>query len=221
MASSSIWSARYEANCALANELKSFAGLLEETFQALDDCITLLEGINSPFGRVCSLVLIKARNLGLGCYSLSLDALAQEGGALFRPLLECLELLEYFRLEPSRIEEALNDRLPKAGIIVKTIQGKFKSVREHLNSYASHLSLSLETLRHLIDFKSGRLRPVQTHDSGVLRENLRRLLAILVWLAIEAANGISVGDNNVDHALGDQVEDVKRRAFLLFDNPMG
>ena len=219
MAGTFLWSARQEADDALGKELKSYAVLLDETFQALDDCIVLLENLNSPFGRVCALVLIKARNLGLGCYSLSLDALAQEAGALFRPLVECLELLEYFRLEPPRVKEALEDRLPKAGIIAQRIEGKFKDLREHLNSHASHLSLSSEAMRHLIDFKSGRLRAVQTHDSGVLHQNLRTLLAILVWLAIEAANCTSVGSDNVDLALGDRVEDIKRRAFILFDEP--
>lgn len=219
MAGTFLWSARQEADDALGKELKSYAVLLDETFLALDDCIVLLENLNSPFGRVCGLVLIKARNLGLGCYSLSLDALAQEAGALFRPLVECLELLEYFRLEPPRVREALEDRLPKAGIIAQRIEGKFKDLREHLNSHASHLSLSSEAMRHLIDFKSGRLRAVQTHDSGVLHQNLRTLLAILVWLAIEAANCTSVGTDNVDLALGDRVEDVKRRAFILFDEP--
>ena len=219
MAGTFLWSARQEADDALGKELKSYAVLLDETFLALDDCIVLLENLNSPFGRVCGLVLIKARNLGLGCYSLSLDALAQEAGALFRPLVECLELLEYFRLEPPRVREALEDRLPKAGIIAQRIEGKFKDLREHLNSHASHLSLSSEAMRHLIDFKSGRLRAVQTHDSGVLHQNLRTLLAILAWLAIETANCTSVGTDNVDLALGDRVEDVKRRAFILFDEP--
>lgn len=221
MAGTSLWAARQEADLALTKELKPFAVLLDEAFQALDDCVALLENLNNPFGRVCALVLIKARNLGLGCYSLSLDALAQEAGALFRPLLECLELLEYFRLEPPRVNEALEDRLPKAGVIAQRIEGKFKDLRDYLNSHASHLSLSSEAMRHLIDFKSGRLRPVQTHDSGVLGQNLRTLLAILVWLAIEAANCTSVGADNVDLALGDRVKDIKRRAFILFDKPTG
>jgi hypothetical protein len=153
-----------------------------------------LEKLDQPFGRVCALVLLKTRNLGLGCYSLCLDGLAQEAGALFRPLLEGLELLVYFRLEPTRINEALEERLPKAGDIARKIEGKFKGVRDHLNRHASHLSVAPEAMAHFIDFRAGWLRLVQPYNEGILRRNLRTLLAVLVWLAIEAVNCISVGE---------------------------
>lgn len=217
MVDTSLWNARRQAEAALTDELKPFADLFAETFAALDLCIGRLETLDSPFGRVSALVLIKARNLGLGCYSLSLDALAQEGGALFRPLVECLELLRYLRLDPARVEEVLEDRLPKAGVIAQRINGKFKGLRDYLNAHASHLSLSPEAMAHLVDFKAGRLRPVQIHNVTVLRQNLRTLLAVLIWLAIEAADCTSVGSGAVDHPLADTVDDIKRRAFVLFD----
>ena len=216
-----LWGARDEAERVLADELKPFVVLLDEAFRALDDCVDHLVSLNSPYGRVCGLVMIKARNLGLGCYSLSIDALAQEAGALFRPLLECLELLEYFRREPTRIDEALDNRLPKAGVIAQRIGGQFKSLRDHLSSHASHLSLDPESMRHLIDFNSGKLLPVQGHSTSVLRENLRTLLAVLVWLDIEAANCTLVSATSIDRAFADRVEDIKRRAFLLFDERTG
>ncbi|SRR6266571_938665 len=216
-----LWGTRRQAEAALNEALKPFADLLNETFAAVDSSIARLETLDHPFGRVCALVLIKARNLGLGCYSLSLDALAQEAGALFRPLIECLELLIYFRSDPSRIDEALEDRLPKAGVIAQRIEGKFKGLREYLNTHASHLSLSPEAMMHLVDFKARRLRPVQAHNAAVLRQNLRTLLAVLVWLAIEATNCTSVGGGVIDHTLGDTAEDIKRRAFRLFDEAIG
>jgi hypothetical protein len=221
MVTTPLWATRHQAETALGEELKPFADLLNETFAAIDHGAARLEGLDHPFGRVCALVLIKARNLGLGCYSLSLDALAQEAGALFRPLIECLELLVYFRLDPLRINEALEDRLPKAGVIAQRIEGKFKGLRAYLNTHASHLSLSSEAMIHLVDFKAGRLRPVQLHNTAVLRQNLRTLLAVLIWLAIEAANCTSVGSSIDDRAFGDTVEDIKRRAFLLFDEATG
>jgi hypothetical protein len=221
MEATSLWSTRRRAERALSEGLEPFAGLLDEAFSVLDDCVNRLERLDQPFGRVCALVLIKARNLGLGCYSLSLDALAQEAGALFRPVLECLELLTYFRLDPTRINEALEDRLPKAGVIAQKIEGKFKGLRDYLNTHASHLSVRPEAMAHLIDFQAGRLRPVQPYSEDVLCENLRTLLAVLIWLAIEAANCTSIGEGNVDDALGDTVEDLKRRAFVLFDHPSG
>jgi hypothetical protein len=221
MVATPLWDTRRQAEAALSGDLRSFARLFDETFAVVDQCVVRLESLDDPFGRVCALVLIKARNLGLGCYSLSLDALAQEAGALFRPLIECLELLTYFRLDPPRINEALEDRLPKAGVIAQRIEGKFKGLRDYLNTHASHLSLSPEAMMHLVDFKAGRLRPVQAHSALVLRQNLVTLLAVLIWLAIEAANCTSVGAGVVDDALGDSVEDIKRRAFLLFDGAIG
>ncbi len=221
MVATSLWSTRRQAERALNEGLEPFAGLLDEAFSVLDDCVDRLERLDQPFGRVCALVLIKARNLGLGCYSLSLDALAQEAGALFRPVLECLELLTYLMLDPTRINEALEDRLPKAGVIAQRIEGKFKGLRDYLNAHASHLSVSPEAMAHLVDLQAGRLRPVQPYSEAVLRGNLRTLLAVLIWLAIEAVNCTSIGEGNVDDALGDTVEDLKRRAFVLFDQPSG
>lgn len=218
MVATPLWDARRKAEVALDNQLRPFAALLSEAFAATDRAITRLENRHHQFGQVCALVLIKGRNLGLGCYSLSLDALAQEAGALFRPLIECLELLIYFRLDPARVNEALEDRLPKAGVIASQIEGKFKGLREYLNAHASHLSLSPEAMMHLIDFKGGRLRFVQGHNDAVLRENLRTLLAVAVWLATEAANCTSVGEGTADHELVGVVEDLRRRAFLLLDN---
>ena len=212
-----LWMARRKAEGALAEPLKPYAGLLGEAFVAIDLSVGRLEGVDHPFGRVAALVLIKARNLALGCYSLSLDALAQEAGALFRPLIECLELLMYFRLDPTRIQEALEDRLPKAGVIAQRIDGKFKALRDFLNTHASHLSVSSGAMAHLVDFNAGRLRAVQAHNNEVLRQNLGTLLAVLVWLAIEGANCMSVGSGVVDDAFGNRVEDMKRRALALLD----
>jgi hypothetical protein len=216
MVTTALWDTRRQAEVALGEELKPYADLLNEAFASVDISASRLASLDDPFGRVCALVLIKARNLGLGCYSLSLDALAQESGALFRPLIECLELLAYFRLDPRRVNEALEDRLPTAGVVAKKIEGKFKDLRDYLNAHASHLSLHPEAVMHLVDFKAGRLRTAQPHSSAVLGQNLRTLLSVLVWLAIEAANCASVGVGVIDIAHGDAVEDIKRRAFLLF-----
>jgi hypothetical protein len=213
-----LWNTRRQAERTLDKGLKPFASLLSESFSALDGCVDRLEKLGQPFGQVCALILIKARNLGIGCYSLSLDALAQEAGALFRPALECLELLTYVRLDPgTRTAEALENRLPKAGVIAQKIEGKFKGARDHLNAHASHVSLAPEAVKHLVDFRAGRLRLIQSFNKAVLRENLRILLAILIWLAIEAVNCVTVGEGNTDNALADKVEDLKRRVFVLID----
>jgi len=153
----------------------------------------------------------------MACYSLSLDALAQEAGALFRPLLESLELLQYLRLDTKRVDEALEDRLPKAGVIAQKIQGKFKNLRDYLNTHASHLSVSAEAMGHLLDFKEGHVRTVQPFSEPVLQRNLATLLAVMAWLSIEGVNCVSVAEGRIDDALGDSVEDLKDRALALID----
>ena len=212
-----MWDTRHKAEATLNKDLKEFANLFDEIFATIDQCIMRLDRLDDQFGRVCAITLTKGRNLGLGCYSLSLDALAQEAGALFRPLIESLERLTYFKLDPTRINEALEGRLPKPGDIAKRIDGKFKNLREHLNTHASHLSLSPEAMIHLVDFKAGRLRLVQVHNTAVLRQNLVMLLAILIWLAIVATDCTSVGAGVVDDAQCDSVEDIKRRTLILID----
>lgn len=107
-----LWETREKAVAALRGELVAEEQILQDLFDSVDECAKSLGAIDSAFTRVTALSLIKARNLALGCYSLSLDGLAQEGGALFRPLVEVQELLIYFLLDPKRIEEALEERLP-------------------------------------------------------------------------------------------------------------
>jgi hypothetical protein len=217
MVDMSLWDTRRQADRALTEGLEPFARLLNEVFSVLDDCVDRLERLDEPFGHVCALVLIKTRNLGLGCYSLCLDALAQEAEALFRPLLEGLELLVYFRLDPTRINEALEKRLPQAGVIAQRIEGEFKDLRDYLNAHASHLSVAPEAMMHLIDFGAGRLRLVQPYNEGVLRRKLGTLLAVLVWLSIEAVNCVSVGEGSVDNDLDKRVEEFERRTLVLLD----
>lgn len=216
-----MWETRRSAERTLRQSLRPYSDLLSEAFASVDVCVGRLERVDAPFGRVCALVLTKARNLALACYSLSLDALAQEAGALFRPLIESLELLEYLRQDPQRVTEALEDRLPKAGVIARRIQGKFKRLRHYLNAHASHLSVSPEAMGHLVDLRVGHLQTIQRYSEPVLRRNLRTLLAVVVLLAIEAANCVSVAEGRVDDAFADSVDDLKRRAFKLFEDRGG
>lgn len=92
-----MWETRRLAEQAIVKSLRPFSGLLNEAFASVDDSVGRLEQAETQFGRVCALVVIKGRNLALACYSLSLDALAQESGAIFRVLIESLELLQYLR----------------------------------------------------------------------------------------------------------------------------
>lgn len=197
--------------------MRAEADVLQGIFDVVDECIGRLEAVNQPFSRVCALTLTKARNLALGCYSLSLDALGQEAGALLRPLLEALELLTYFRLDPPRIEEALEGTLPKAGVVAQRIEGKFKRLREYLNANASHFSFGPDAMLHLVDFRDGQLKVAQPFNELVLHGNLQFLFAIFAWVRIEAVNCVSVAANHVDHELADRADALRQRGLQVFE----
>jgi hypothetical protein len=210
-----MWETRRIAEQALTHSLRPYSDLLDETFASIDVCTSRLEHAGTPFGRVSALVLAKGRNLGVACLSLSLDALGQEAGALFRPLIEAVELLEYIRQDPGRVGEAVDDRLPKAGVISRRIQGKFKLLREYLNAHASHLSVGPEAMGHLLDLKAGRVRTTQAYSEPVLRMNLRTLLAVLVWLCLVGAGCVQVAQDRAGRALAHRVDDLRRRTLAL------
>lgn len=179
----SLWNTRSKAIAELDGVLKNEAEVLREAFALLDECIARLETEHGsvPFARVRALTLIKGRNLLLGTYSLAIDGLAQEAGALLRPFIEAFEKLVYFNEDPSRIEKAINGLLPSAGEIAKRIQGKFKALRVHLNQHSSHFGLTYDSAKHLIDWNTSKLKLVQSFSRKVLRTNLKSIFTFLVF----------------------------------------
>ena len=216
-----LWNTRDKAIQELGGLLKDEAEVLCQAFSLLDDCIARLESEHSSeaFSRVCALTLIKARNLLLGSYSLSIDGLAQEAGALLRPFIEAFEQMVYFNEDPKRIEEALHGCLPKAGEIAKRIQGQFKGLREHLNQNASHFGLTYESTKHLIDWNTLKFKPVQPYSRTVLRTNLKSIFTFLVFLNVQAVDSLcNLRDNSVNE-LASRGEACKKKGFELFDRP--
>lgn len=102
----SLWNTRNQAIAECDGPLKVEAEVLSEAFDILDECIVRLETEHGsePYSKVCAVTLIKGRNLLLGSYSLSLDGLAQEAGALLRPLIEVFEQMVYFNEDPNELK---------------------------------------------------------------------------------------------------------------------
>ena len=133
-----LWETREQALFAISTVLQQQAEVIQDAFTILDlciECLSTLSGTNQ-FAEVCGLTLIKVRNLALACYSLALDGLAQEAGAMFRVLVEVIELLIYFEQKPARIDEAIKEKLPVAGEIGKKIQGNFQPLRGSLIKFS-------------------------------------------------------------------------------------
>jgi hypothetical protein len=195
-----LWHARQKSLEWLATELAEQNILIDKGFELIDMCITLLnqqsktanDELNGRFSRVVNVTLAKARNLLLGSYSLLLDAVAQEAGALLRPILEAYELLIYFRLEPSRVDQAIDGKLPNPGKIAKRIEGEFKGLRDYLSTNASHVSFSYESAKHLFDYQTFEIRAIQNQSIDVLKANLSSLNGFQVLIVAEALRCLSV-----------------------------
>ena len=142
----------------------------------------------SSFVRACGLTLTKARNTALGLYSLSLDALGQEAGALLRPLIEQYELLVFLRQDPSRVQLILDDKLPSAGERAKAIHGEFKDLRSYLSENSSHFGFTYESLKHLLPGHEEGWRVIQPFSEHALKVNLGVLFGVLTRLLDEASN---------------------------------
>jgi hypothetical protein len=186
-----LWECRGESTAALQTTSAHLAVLLNGAFSRVDEAVEYFQKFlmaePSAAGRVCAVTAIKGRNLALGCYSLALDGLAQESGALLRPLLEAIELLEYLRVVPGAVDRALDGRLPNAGKRAREIGSSFQSLREHLNLSASHLGFGGASVRHLLDISAGRFRVAQQFSEAVLEQNLATIFVFTAILAREAA----------------------------------
>lgn len=168
-----LWKARTEALTFLRRERPSQIEVIEELFALADDCIDAFEAqADDRYSTVCGLTTLKAKNFALGMYSLTLDGLGQEAGALARPFVEYTELLTYFRLDPEAVSEALAGELPNAGTRAKKIGGTYKPFREQLNKHASHAAYSSHSLAHLRDPMTKRLKKLQVMHPDVIERNV-------------------------------------------------
>jgi hypothetical protein len=140
---SQLWSVRDQAEDLLRTELREEEALLAELFALADAVIHGLHNQRqSAAPRIASLALLKARRVALGIYAMTLACLAQEAGALVRPLQEWWEFLTYLRQDPTRAQKVLDGKLPRPGEIGKAISSRFKPLRDSL-SEAPHTFLLL------------------------------------------------------------------------------
>lgn len=182
-----LWTTR-DASWAYLNEKQpSRLAVFLALIKLLDRCIDEYESHAAfdTYARVCGLTLLKAKNLAMGSFSLLLDGLGQEAGALLRPMIEYTELLTYFRLFPEKTEKAAVNELPKAGERAKAIEGIYHGLRQHLNVHASHSAYSHYSLSHLLDSHFA-FRKMQQFAPQVLDKNVRDL-AVQIWLMLSEA----------------------------------
>lgn len=215
-----LWQSRRKSLEWLSNEFNEQNALIDKGFELLDKSISLLnqynktsdDGLNDRFAIIINLTLAKARNLLLGSYSMMLDSLAQEAGALLRLILETYELLIYFRLDPIRVDQAIGGKLPSPGNIAKKIEGEFKGLRDYLSTYASHISFDYESAKHLLDYQTFDIKAIQNQSIDVFKKNLSTLNAVQILVVAEAIRCLDVVENTPE-ALLKEYEDWRLKSI--------
>ena len=182
-----LWNTRNVSWAYLNEKRSSRVAVFLALVRLLDRCTDEYESCatSDTYAKVCGLTLLKAKNLAIGSFSLLLDGLGQESGALLRPMIEYTELLTYFRRFPEKAEKAAENDLPKAGERAKAIEGMYHDLRQHLNEHASHSSYSDYSLSHLLDSNLS-FRKMQQFAPKVLDKNVTDL-TIQVWLLLHEA----------------------------------
>lgn len=188
-------SAREKSIRLLGARLKPASRVLRLGFYYIETLLKIFEenghkGRNSEKGifcRVCGITLVKANYYLLGCYSLILEGFAQESGALFRPIIELYELLVYFRQDKERVSALLEDKLPSAGNIARSISGDFQDLRNYLSDNSSHFSYKINSVKHLLN-EDGNFQALPNQSIVSLRKNLKLLNAFQVFIVIESLN---------------------------------
>ena len=213
-----LWKTRHQSMEWLAKDFKSQANAIEGAFEFIDECIELFDSKSNSddYCRICGLTLAKARNYALGAYGLILDGLGQEAGALIRPFIEYHELLVYFRKDPSRVQQAIDGRLPSAGNIAKKIDGDFQGFRQYLNDNASHSSYSHHSLSHLLDKEEMTIRKEQPFLENVLFTNMADFFVQLILLAIEAVNSLHSHQAGVVNKQAQAIDRLREEGISIF-----
>jgi hypothetical protein len=184
-----LFASRTRAIAELQTTFSEESAVIEEAFSLLETCITQLATHfnTSTIARAASLAAAKGTMLGQGCFSLILDGLGQESGALLRPLVEVAEFLTYLHNDDRAEREFREDKLPSPGNIAERINGQLKFLRDYLNKDASHLNFSFNSLRHMIE--PGNPVVINSHPrfhAASFRENLRILTTFLMFVLTAA-----------------------------------
>jgi len=212
-----IWNVRNQALAALDTDLRQEKEILDEGFALFDECIDRLYEVaiqdneNTRFAAICCQTLVKARRFALGIYSLCLDSLLLEAGALMRVLKEAWQLLIYFHQDPSRIEEAFAENLPQAGEIAKRINvelhNQLKGLTDYYNATTSHISFSEDAIV-----------PIgMVFSSEILKANMRTLFVVISSILHEGAAPCLHISDQLGAVLRDEIESYIEKGLGVFN----
>lgn len=215
-----MWEARQQAILSTEAELRSEARLLDTTFRLLDRAIDELAGRSSAdnYASVALVILVKAKHLGIASYSLALDSLGQEAGAVARVWIEALELLRYLALDTSRVQEVFEQRLPSPGAIGKKIDGQAQALRSLFNESASHFRFDVRSVLHIVNPDTRAVRTAPEFKAPVLKANMTVVYWFMHFTLVEAVIALDIaGAPNED--IAGLVDDLKKIAKDIFPVP--
>lgn len=214
------WNTRRQALRSLDTELRPLSESLDTTFKLLDQLIDEYNSvlIGKPTDYVeylimCGATLAKGKHLAVGLLSLCLDGLAQEGGALGRPLVECIEKLEFYRLDPDAIGPMITRKKPRHGELAKRIKSPRKELRDYFSEHASHVAYTMDAMAHLVDWTGSRgpvFQKSQPFTIRKLRANLEALRVLVLSLCVAGWNCLAVVGYGSE-PLGDELEALRLR----------
>jgi hypothetical protein len=215
-----LWLARRAAEHSLEGGMAIECGLLDRAFQQAEYLAQRLSALEplTPFSCMAGLVTAKARNLAHACYSLALDGLAQESGAIGRVWLESIELLTFLRLFPETAETLLGGkRLPSAGERAKKVNSSVGNIRKYWNETASHMGFEWDTWRHIVKESSGKLQTRQEFRYTTLRGNLEFIFAMMIWTIRESVLCLNAAQGFVEEGIARQMDSLRDECFKAFN----
>lgn len=219
MPAADLWQSRTDALEYLKSNQAPRLEVIEEIIDAIDQTIDAYEkrAVSDEYARICGLTLVKGKNLAVGMYSLTLDGLAQEAGALARPFIEYVELLTYFRIFPKKVRSAIYGKLPSAGKRAKAIKGTYQEFRNHLSQHAAHSSYNHFSLSHLLELKTGKFKKTQSMVPSVVDRNIRDITVQVYLLLQEAVLGLEPVNLDAFDLLAGITDDIKGRLIKEFE----
>jgi hypothetical protein len=218
-----MWEYRRQALEALEGPLRNECAVIDAGFSLLDVSIKRFaaQPSQNAYARTYALILVKAKHFAFGCFSLTLDGLGQEAGALLRLSIEAVELLHYLSTDsspPSRFEQIWRGSLPSSGNIAKKIGGHFHGLRNMLSDTASHFRMKPEATRHVVDSATGEIKGEQVFSESVVRSNLATCFYFLYFLGVEAF--VALGASGVaNEDVGAQVDALLAAGQRVFPPP--
>jgi hypothetical protein len=213
-----MWETRQQALAATESELRTEARLLDTALRLLDRGIESIASKSSQDNYASVVViLVKAKHLGTATFSLALDSLGQEAGALARVWIEALELLRYLALDPTRVQEVFEQRLPSPGAIGRKIDGQAQALRTLFNESASHFNFDVRSVIHIVNPETQAVRTAPEFKVHVLRANMAVVYWFLHFTLVEAlvAMGVAGIPNEEFASLVDDLKTIAQDVFPI------